>query len=109
MVSVDIEKKVIALITGYSGTYSFRKQKYDIYTAESSIHFDVRLDVDEFDYLMDEYFLHFNVDKESFNISTYYPDVPVSLNPFKKTIIDIPELTIGMLIESAKAGKWLYE
>jgi hypothetical protein len=34
--------------------------------------------------------------------------LPFSWNPFKKAYsVSVPDFTIGMLIESAKAGKWL--
>lgn len=109
MVDDDVEHQVIALVTQHSGMYMFRKKKYDTYTAQSNIHFDVRLDVDDAEELMDEFFTEFNTDRGNFKLETYYPDVPISWNPFQKQIVDIPIFTIGMLIESAKAGKWLYE
>lgn len=80
----DIEQRVIALVTPYSGVYMFRKKKYDTYTAESSVHFDVRLDVDEAEELMNAFFTEFNVDPGNFKLETYYPEVEFSLNPFKK-------------------------
>ncbi|MBS0968520.1 DUF1493 family protein [Nissabacter archeti] len=105
----DIEQRVIALVTRYSGVYMFRKKKYDTYTAESNIHFDVQLDVDDAEELMDEFFKVFNTERGNFKLEHYYPDVPLSWNPLKKQIIDVPDFTIGMLIESAKAGRWLYD
>lgn len=106
----DIEQRVITLVTRRSGRYMFRKKKYDTYTPESNIHFDVRLDVDDVEELMEDFFKEFNVDQGSFKIETYYPDASPSWNPFKKTEpVQVPEFTIGMLIESAKAGKWLYD
>ncbi|WP_159281427.1 DUF1493 family protein [Rahnella variigena] len=109
MVTDDIAKQVIDLVTRRSGVYMFRRKKYDTYTEESNIHFDVKLDQDDVEELMDEYFSKFQVKKEGFKIETYYPEVTFSWNPFKKQIVDIPDFTIGMLIESAKAGKWLYD
>lgn len=36
--------------------------------------------------------------------------VPFFLNPFRKNDIpQAPEFTIGMLIASARAGRWLYD
>ena len=105
----DIEQRVIALVTRHSGVYIFRRKKYDTYTAESNIHFDVRLDVDDAEELMNEFFGQFNIDRGNFRLEKYYPEAPFSWNPFKKQIVDIPDFTIGMLIESAKAGKWLYD
>ncbi|EBM0612028.1 acyl carrier protein [Salmonella enterica] len=44
---------------------------------------------------------------------TYYPPEPPLkhlLNPFRKNDIpQVPDFTIGMLIESARAGRWLYD
>lgn len=105
----DIEQRVINLVTRHSGIYMFRKKKYDTYTADSSIHYDVQLDVDDAEELMNEFFTEFQTEPGRFRLETYYPDIPVSWNPFKKQLIDIPDFTIGMLIESAKAGKWLYD
>lgn len=104
-----IEQRVIALVTRHSGVYMFRKKKYDTYSAESNILFDVRLDVDDAEDLMDEFFTEFNVERGNFKLQTYYPDIPISWNPFKKTLVDIPDFTIRMLIESAKDGRWLYD
>lgn len=105
----DVHQRVIELVTRYSGVYLFRKKKHDTYTKDSSIHFDVRLDVDDAEALMDEFFTTFNTERGNFSLENYYPEVSFSWNPFKKQIVDVPEFTIGMLIESAKAGKWLYD
>ena len=109
MVDNEIEQRVIDLVTRHSGVYLFRKKKYDTYTAESNIHFDVGLDVDDAEEMMDSFFKEFNTDRAKFTLETYYPDIPISWNPFKKQIIDVPDFTVSMLIESAKAGKWLYD
>ena len=70
----------------------------------------MQLDISEAEDLMDDFFTIFNINKGNFKIETYYPDVPVSWNPFKKVPpIPVPDFTIGMLIESAKAGRWLYD
>lgn len=106
----DIEQRVITLVTRRSGVYMFRRKKYDTYTAASSIHFDVKLDQDDVEELIEDFSNEFNVDMSSFRLETYYPNVNYSWNPFKKPEpVDVPDFTIGMLIESAKAGKWLYD
>ncbi|WP_312227853.1 DUF1493 family protein [Pseudescherichia sp.] len=106
----DIEKRVIEMFTIRGGTYLFRKKKYDTYTAESSIHFDVQLDQDEVEELVEDYSKEFNVDMSDFHLETYYPEVSFSWNPFKKPEpVDVPDFTIDMFIQSAKAGRWLYE
>lgn len=105
----DISQRVIDLFTKYSGTYLFRRKKYDTYNSDSSIHFDVRLDQDDVEELIEEFKREFSVDMSSFHLDIYYPEVKYSWNPFKKPEpADIPELNINMFIESAKAGKWLY-
>jgi hypothetical protein len=104
----DIAQRVIEMITIQGGEYMFRKKKYDTYTASSSIHYDVQLDQDDVEELIEDYVKEFNVDMSGFNLQTYYPEIKASWNPFKKQIVDVPELTIDMFIQSAKAGKWLY-
>ncbi|EAO1621311.1 DUF1493 family protein [Salmonella enterica] len=53
------------------------------------------------------------VTKGNFSITTYYPPEPPLkhlLNPFRKNDIpQVPEFTIGMLIASARSGRWLYD
>lgn len=109
MVTDNIEQRIIALVTRKSGVYLFKKKKYDTYAADSNIQFDVKLDQDDVEELMEDYFSEFNVERGKFKIETYYPDVIFSWNPFKKHVVDTPDFTIGMLIESAKAGRWLYD
>lgn len=101
----DIEKKVLALAKRHDGFYLFKNKAL---TPESSIYFDLQLDRDEAEDLMNDFFTEFNVLRGRFNIENYYPDIPVSFNPFKKKVIDIPDFTLGMLIASAKAGGWIY-
>lgn len=106
----DITQRVIALASRHDGVYLFKNTKKNLLTPESSIHFDLRLDVDEAEEFMEDFFKEFTVSKGKFSIETYYPDTPISLNPFKKKeILDIPDFTLKMLIESAKAGYWLYD
>lgn len=106
----DIAQRVIDMVTIHSGAYLFRKKKYDTYTASSSIYFDVRLGQEDVEELIEDYAKTFNVDMSNFHMSTYYPEVHFSWNPFKKPDpADLPEFTINMFIQSAKAGRWLYD
>lgn len=57
-----IEQRVIEMITIRGGCYIFRKKKYDTYTPESSIHFDVQLDQDDVEELVEEFETEFGVD-----------------------------------------------
>lgn len=107
--SVNIEQEVYELVRPYAGKYIFNIKKVEL---NPDIDLDTDLSIDEFEVedLMNDFFDKFNVERGRFNIKTYYPSVALSWNPFKKIPpIPVPDFTIGMLIESAKAGKWLYD
>ncbi|ENL4581235.1 DUF1493 family protein [Salmonella enterica] len=82
--------------------YLFKKKEL---TPSTDLDSDLRLEDDEA--------LAFNVDRGNFSITTYYPPEPPLkhlLNPFRKNDIpQVPDFTIGMLIASARAGRWLYD
>lgn len=107
----DLEERVYALARRYNGVYLFNnKKKQKLLNLATDLDSDMRLDVAEAEDLMDTFFETFQVDRGNFNIETYYPDVPLSWNPLKKIQpVPVPAFTIGMLIESAKAGRWLYD
>lgn len=107
----DIEKRVFALARRYNGVYMFNNEKkQNLLTVDTDLDTGMQLDVSEAEDLMEEFFKEFQVERGSFKIETYYPEEPFSWNPFKKfPPIPVPDFTIGMLIESAKAGKWLYD
>jgi hypothetical protein len=65
--------------------------------------------------ILDEYFSLFHVDKRDFTFRKYWPnDETFVLFNFlrskknKRYWIEPEPLTLGMLVESAKAGYWLY-
>ncbi len=67
--------------------------------------------------IMEEYFERFQVDKSEFDFMKYWPEevgitsalFSLLLPKSKRKKTQEPEpLTINMLIESAKAGRWLY-
>ena len=107
----DIEQGIFALVRRYNGVYLFNNEKKQrLLTRDTDFDTDMQLDVSEAEDLMDEFFKEFQVERGQFKIETYYPDEPFSWNPFKKfPPFPVPDFTIGMLIESAKAGKWLYD
>lgn len=107
----DIEQRIFALVRRYNGVYLFNNEKKQrLLTRDTDFDTDMQLDVSEAEDLMNEFFKEFQVERGQFKIETYYPDEPFSLNPFKKfPPVPVPDFTIGMLIESAKAGKWLYD
>lgn len=67
------------------------------------------------DEIMKDYFQRFNVDSSRFHFLSYWPYEKGILPNFLRTASQqIPEvqpkpLTLQMLIESAKAGRWLYD
>lgn len=107
----DIEQRVLALARRHNGVYLFNNgKKQRLLNPETDLDTDMLLDIGEAEELMDEYFEAFHVARENFSIETYYPDVPLSWNPFNKPVpIPVPDFTLGMLIASAKAGRWLYD
>ncbi|EJG3419884.1 DUF1493 family protein [Salmonella enterica] len=85
MVSDALEQRIYELVRSHDGIYLFKKKELT----------------------------PSNVDKGNFSITTYYPPEPPLkhlLNPFRKNDIpQVPEFTIGMLIASARSGRWLYD
>lgn len=65
--------------------------------------------------IMQSYFQRFTVDSTGFNFITYWPYekgiLPNWLRPKSQKVPEVSAkpLTLGMLIESAKAGRWLYD
>ncbi|TCW15051.1 uncharacterized protein DUF1493 [Raoultella sp. BIGb0138] len=105
----NIEEQVHTLIRKYAGTYVFSSKKVPL-TPETDLDTDLDIDELELEDLMNEFFTTFNIERGAFDIKTYIPDAPILWNPFKKTQpIPVPDFTVGMLVESAKAGRWLYD
>ena len=105
----SIELSVYELVRPYAGTYLFNLKKVEL-TPETDLDTDLSIDELEVEDLMDDFFKKFNVERGNFNIKTYFPAEPFSWNPFKKSPPKpVPDFTIGMMIESAKAGRWLYD
>ncbi|HEY4469235.1 MAG TPA: DUF1493 family protein [Klebsiella sp.] len=105
----NVEQRVYELVRPYAGMYLFKFKQVEL-TRETDLDTDLSLDELEAGELMDKFFDEFQVERGNFKIETYYSDVPVSWNPFKKTEpAPVPDFNIGMLIESAKAGRWLYK
>lgn len=105
----DIEERVFALARRHNGFYLINNEKKQrLLRPDTDLDTDMQLDVDEAEDLMDEFFKEFQVTRDNFRIESYYPNQPFSWNPFKRLPpVPVPGFTIAMLIESAKAGKWL--
>lgn len=113
---VNIEEEVFDLISLYAGTPLFsRKLKLSLAT---DLDTDLHLGKEEAEELMNHFFKKFNVKPMKFDINIYYPEesshflsdfLAIFLPSPKYTSIPVPDFTIAMLIESAKAGHWLYD
>ncbi len=58
--------------------------------------------------MTEKFFAHFNVQPAGFSLSNYYPWKVKSVFLRKALNQNKIPLTVGMFIESAKAGHWLY-
>ncbi len=107
----NIEQRIYALARRYNGVYLINNEKnQQLLNASTDLDTDMLLDVEEAEELLEDFFREFSVARGGFNIKIYYPDEPFSWNLFKKSApVPVPDFTISMLIESAKAGKWLYD
>lgn len=110
MMTDEISQRIYELVRRYDGVYLF-KQK--MLAPQIDIDTDLNFEREEAQALMEEFFLEFSVDRGNFLIETYYPDessLAAILNPFNKREVPVvPDFTLGMLIESARAGRWLFE
>ncbi|WP_175885672.1 DUF1493 family protein [Burkholderia sp. BCC0044] len=108
---VDIDRRVIDFVRRKAG---FSVMPRGVSIAENTdLDADLGFDVAEVEEVMREYSEEFNVDMSGFDIKKYYPEDDFSLldliNPFRKRVVHhVPDLNVRMLIESAKAGRWLY-
>ena len=64
---------------------------------------------DDIDEMLEKYFQRFNVDRGAFSPGNYFPWETKSFFSSKTTSTGKKALTIQMLIESAKAGRWLFD
>lgn len=108
----DIEQRVHEFVRGRDGVPLFKCKESVKYNHDTDLDIDLRFDENEAEELMEECFKVFNADRGNFNLKKYYAEPPFSWNPFKNrkaAPILVPPFTIGMLIESAKVGRWLYD
>ncbi|MHB9331803.1 DUF1493 family protein [Phytobacter ursingii] len=104
-----IEQRVYEIVRPYVGAYNLADEPVPL-SPEMDFDSDLSIDELEAEDLMEQYFNELHVERGNFNIKIYFPDVHISWNPFKKMEpVPVPLFTIGMLIESARAGRWLYE
>lgn len=104
----NIEQQVYELVRPYAGTYLFNIKQVEL-TPEIDLDTDLSIDELEAEDLMNKFFEKLNVERGNFRIETYFL-ITLFMASVKKTEpVPVPDFTISMLIESAKAGKWLYD
>ncbi|MCR0997556.1 DUF1493 family protein [Serratia rubidaea] len=94
----DVEKAVFALVEEYNGFWFWLLKRYPL-TKSTDLRKDFRMAPEDAYELLERYAEQFNIDPKEIAFSKYYPQSSQSLRE---------ALTIEMLIESAKAGRWLY-
>ncbi|MGG6101240.1 DUF1493 family protein [Pantoea allii] len=94
----DTQARVMALIEPWNGRslLTFRKKTL---TPETSLNLDMKLDPEDAAECLQNVFDAFGMDSDQVMFSRYYPRNPREAIP----------LTIDMLIESVRAGRWCYE
>ena len=94
----DTQARVMALIEPWNGRalLTFRKKTL---TPETSLNLDMKLDPEDAAECLQSVFEAFGMDSDQVMFSRYYPRNPREAVP----------LTIEMLIESARAGRWCFE
>ncbi|EFE95989.1 DUF1493 family protein [Serratia odorifera] len=94
-----VQQAVFSLVKKHDGCsiIPFFKKKW---TVKTDIDTDLHFEREEAEELMRDFFNQFNVNSKGFSIDTYYPD--------SEKLTQVPDFTLEMLINSAKAGRWLY-
>ena len=101
MVNSDVaEKRIYELVQPYQGR-SWRTFKTEPLRDDTSINQSKGINMDPLDAgeLLTTIFTEFGINPGELDFSVYYPENRKDENP----------LTINMLIESARAGRWLYD
>ncbi|AIR61366.1 DUF1493 family protein [Cedecea neteri] len=91
----------------------FRKQRISLDTSLSTGKYP--WSCEDAEEILEDYFTHFNVNKEGFSFIKHWPNEEVFLplnflrsKEKKWKWIEPEPLTLRMLVESAKAGYWIY-
>ena len=94
----DTQARIMALIETWNGRslLTFRKKTL---TPEMSLNQDMKLDPEDAAECLQNVFDAFGMDSDLVAFSLYYPKNPREAIP----------LTIGMVIESARARRWCYD
>ncbi len=94
-----VEKRVYELIKPWNGR-SWLTFKIPPLHGDSSLNQTMNMDDEEAQDLLDEIFTEFGLKHSDLDFSVYFP---------QHNRKEAKPLTINMLIESARAGRWLYD
>ena len=94
----DIEKAVFDLVEEYNGISLWTFKRFPL-KKETDLNQDFRMAPEDAAELLEEFAERFAVDPKEITFEKHFP--PNLRNPHEP-------LTIDMLIQSAKAGRWLY-
>jgi hypothetical protein len=109
MTGRDYEKEVIDyLMEKYPVRVSMFKPELKQITKNWTLEDDYHLVPEDAEDLLIDVFEHFNIDYSNMNSDNYIEQERSIWNIFNKKV-KIKPLTVEMIIESAKAGKWLYD
>ncbi|MCL2893576.1 DUF1493 family protein [Brenneria tiliae] len=98
MVSDDIEKTVFDLVEEYNGYWFWLRKRYPL-KKETDLNADFRMAPEDAAELLENYAEKFSINPKEIDFDKFFP--PNLSTPHQP-------LTISMLIESARAGHWLY-
>lgn len=116
MTNKTIEQDVVTFIRQYvcddpmSWQYAYIDQDYSLSTGKLVIEEDTAFDI------IEQFAKQFYVDMKKFNFEQYWPNTGIPFLPnfllphyLRTSRHDPKPLTVKMLVESAKAGRWLYD
>ncbi|MCU5775841.1 DUF1493 family protein [Erwiniaceae bacterium BAC15a-03b] len=95
MTADDIEQAVFELVEGYNGYWFWLRKRYPL-KKETDLNADFRMAPEDAAELLEEYAERFAINPGDIDFGKFFLTDPHE------------PLTIAMLIESAKAGRWLY-
>lgn len=95
--SDEIAKAVFELVEDYNGCWFFLRKRFPL-TEETDLYKEFKMAPEDMAELLEKYAEKFDINPGEINFGRYYP------HDFGKA--DAP-LTIRLLIESARAGRWL--
>ena len=96
MVDDEIEQAVFALVESYNGYWFWLRGRYPL-TKETDLNRDFKMAPEDAAELLEKYAEQFSIDPGEIDFGRYF-----LREPYKP-------LTVGMLIEAARVGRWLYQ